>query len=242
MRADRVGSIEHFNNQIYRSGLIPVGNKNLNPQQIIGALEGRLTADRVKRINHVLESRTFSVASVAEHLYDVGNISAVMRSAESFGFLPFHIIERTDAKYKKSDRISKGTEKWLDIRRHTSSASCFEMLKADGYRIYATTLETDLSIEDLDFSNKVAIVFGNEKEGISEWTQKNADRLFKIPMYGFAQSFNISVAAAITFSHIHRARKLNLSDEIVNLSTEEKEHIRACYYLRSIENPEVYFS
>lgn len=240
MRSDREASISHFNNRIYRHGSIPVGSHKLSPQVIIEKLGPHLTTERRNRIESVVNGRTFSVATVTEHLFDVGNISAVMRSAESYGFLPFHIVERVDAKYKKSDRISKGSEKWLDIHRYNGAEVCLSQLKKEGYQVLATSLEATKVLHDFDFSKKTAIVFGNEKEGISDSVKEHADHLFKLPMYGFAQSFNISVAAAIAFSHIHALRVKSLGDSC-DSSPEEKAAVTAAYYLRSFDNPELYF-
>lgn len=202
---------------------------------VIHSLQGHLTHARVERITKVLADRTFSISVVCEHLYDIGNISAVMRSAESFGFLPFHIVERPEAKYKMSDRISRGSEKWLDISKHKSTEECFKNLKSQGYQIFSTDLSATHKLEDIDFTKKTAIVLGNEKEGISKEAKKHSDGTFIIPMYGFAQSFNISVAAALCFYHIHQFRKSKLGKS-GDLTSDEVERVRAYYYLRTLDS------
>lgn len=224
-----------FATQILRAGEFQFKGKTFTAPEVVERLQPLLTEGRKNRIEQVLQHRTFQIATVAEHLYDIGNISAVMRSAESFGFLPFHIVERPEAKYKMSDRISRGSEKWLDIRKHKGSGACINDLRTQGYQVFATDLSATHKIEEIDFSKKVAVVFGNEKEGISEETRQNADGTFIIPMYGFAQSFNISVAAALCFYHIHQARvrALGLSGD---LSEIEAMNVRAHYYMKTLDS------
>jgi tRNA (guanosine-2'-O-)-methyltransferase len=226
-----------YKTQILRDSQITVRGVPYAPGDIVAKLEKYLTKNRMDRIEQVAKERTYSVATVVENIYDIGNISAVMRSAESFGFMPFHIIERPDAKYKMSDRISRGTEKWLDIRKHVGPEACVTALKNDGYKIYATDLDATCKIEEIDFSQKVAIVLGNEHEGISPYMKTHADGRFIIPMYGFAQSFNISVAAALTFFNAHQSRVKKLGQS-GDLSPEEILNIKAHYYLRTLDSAE----
>jgi tRNA (guanosine-2'-O-)-methyltransferase len=227
-----------FKTQIINSDELEFGGKKFSLAAIVEILQPFLTAPRVVRIEEVIAGRTYNIATVAEHLYDIGNISAVMRSAESFGFLPFHIVERPESKYKMSDRISRGTEKWLDIHKHKSPESYISELNAGGYEIFATDLNATCSIEDIDFTKKIALVFGNEKEGISESTKALATGRFKIPMYGFAQSFNISVAASLCFYHVHASRRKKLGGVSGDLSPEERLRLRAHYYLRTLDSAE----
>src|SRR4030067_2355738 len=105
-----------YKSQIIRNEKFIFRDREFTAKEVVNILEPILTPARKARIMQVVNSRTYSVATIAENLYDIGNISAVMRTAESFGFLPFHIVERSDSRYKMSDRISRGSEKWLDIR------------------------------------------------------------------------------------------------------------------------------
>lgn len=223
-----------FRSQVLREGRFEIGGRSFFASEVVEKLEPHLTPERVRRVTQVVDGRTYSIATVAEHLYDIGNISAVMRSAESFGFLSFHLIERSGARYKMSDRISRGSEKWLDIHKYSATSPCVSTLKSQGFQVFATDLNATHNIEDIDFSQKVAFVFGNEKDGISEEVRSLADGRFRIPMYGFAQSFNISVAAALCFYHAHmgRCRKLGSSGD---LTEEEKLNLKAHYYLRTLD-------
>jgi tRNA (guanosine-2'-O-)-methyltransferase len=227
-----------FQSQVLRTGEIVVAGKKFSAHHVVQKLAPHLTESRKARIAQVIQGRTYNVATVAEHLYDIGNISAVMRSAESFGFLPFHIIERAGSKYKMSDRISRGTEKWLDIQKHASTSQAVQVLKSAGYKIYASDLQATHKLQEIDFSQPIALVFGNEKDGISQDMRDLCDGRFLIPMYGFAQSFNISVAAALTFYHAHTAR-LNLG-KAGDLTSDQSLLLQAHYYLRTLDSaPEI---
>jgi tRNA (guanosine-2'-O-)-methyltransferase len=217
-----------------------LAQRDVSAAEVVERLTPHLTPSRVARIEQVIEQRTVSVAAVVEHIYDIGNISAVMRSAESFGFLPFHIIERPGSKYKMSDRISRGTEKWLDIKKYRETEACFDRLHAEGYKIFATDLDATTSIGEIDLSQKIAVVMGNEHAGISPVARERADGRIMLPMYGFAQSFNISVAAALVFSDIHRVRRQQLGQS-GDLSPENKLALKAQYFLRTLQNAELYF-
>jgi len=229
--------------QVLRDGDFHLAGRDVSAVEVIERLSGVLTDARKERIEKVIRGRTYNVAAVSEHLYDVGNMSAVMRSAECFGFMPFHIIERPGASYKMSDRISRGTEKWLDIHIHrgpNGTVDCFSSLRRDGFKIYATDLNATTTIDEIDFTQNVAIVFGNEKDGISAEARANADGRILIPMYGFAQSLNISVAAALLFSHVHR-RRSEVRGASGDLTPREREVLTAHYYLRTLDAAENYF-
>jgi tRNA (guanosine-2'-O-)-methyltransferase len=195
-----------------------------------------LTPERKLKIDRVLEHRTQTISCVLEGIYDRGNISAVIRSLEAYGFFRLHVIE-TQEKFKAANRVTQGSDKWMLISKYKETKPCYAELKDQGYKIYATHLDTDLEIDSLNFDQPTAIVFGNEKDGISEEAKKNADGLFRIPMLGFAQSFNISVAAAMTFYHIYQARKNKLGQN-GDLTGEEKDWLRLRYYFQTLDSAE----
>jgi tRNA (guanosine-2'-O-)-methyltransferase len=226
-----------FKNSLQTSGEFLLAGHKWSASELLESLKPFLTAERIERISSVMPQRTFNVAVVGEHLHDIGNISAVMRSAESFGFLPFHIIEQKEAKYKRSDRISKGSEKWLDIHKWKDTSECLRALKKSGHQIVVTTLEGSQPMHTVDFSKPTAIVLGNEKTGVSPEAIAEADIRAAIPMNGFTQSFNISVAAAIIFYHAFtdRSKKLGSSGD---LTADVLKRIEAQYYLRTLDSAE----
>lgn len=214
-----------------------IGSKELRASQILSILSEILTPERQAKIAKVVEERTYSVVPVLENIYDRGNTSAVLRSAEAMGFQAAHIIELGE-KFKSSNRVTSGADKWLDVVKWKSTVECVQHLKSKGYRVLATHLDSRAKpIHEIDFSTPVAWVLGNEKDGISEEMQEFADETVIIPMSGFVQSFNISVAGAISFYHIHRER-VRLFGKNGDLTDEQKEILRAHFYLRTPDNPE----
>lgn len=209
----------------------------LTAKQICDVLAPIITDIRRERIESVINERTFNVAVVAEGLCDMGNINAVLRSAESFGFLPIHILERDAQKYKRSERVSKGSEKWLDIHRSYDNVGSLKALKVQGYQIVATALEDAIPMEQVDFSKPTAVILGNEKDGVSDEALALSDVRAIIPTTGFTQSFNISVAASIVLYHVHQERRKQLGKS-GDLTESEKDQIRAQYYLRTLDSAE----
>lgn len=208
-----------------------------DPELVVCELQGRVTERRLARIEQVVENRTYHVAPVLENIYDRGNVSAVMRSSEAFGFLPFYRVDLPDARFKAANRVTQGADKWLDIHQFDSSARCVENLKSQGYQVLATDLEATSYLDDFDFSQPTAIVLGNEKDGISSTMRQEADHLVKFPMHGFTQSFNISVAGALCFHHIYRDRVARMGQS-GDLSAEEKLKLKACYLLKTVSGAE----
>lgn len=165
-------------------------------------LEELLLSARRERIDEVVARRTRSLVVVLEDLEDPHNIAAVLRTCEALGIQEIHAITRKFS-FHPSPRITMGAEKWLDLRLHRDSARCLAGLKERGYLICATDLgEGSGSLLELPLDQPLALVFGTEKTGITEEARAACDLRFKIPMLGFTQSFNISVAAAVCLSHI----------------------------------------
>lgn len=208
------------------------GGRRLEPADIVERLTEFVTPERQRRIDEVLDERTYQVATVVEGIINLGNVSAVMRSAEALGFQPFHVVTGTDD-FKNSQRTSQGAEKWLDIYRWNTADECVTHLHDRGYRVVVTHLdETSVPIDEIDFTQKTALVFGNEKEGVSRDMLELSDARCIIPMSGFVQSFNISVAAAVALYHARLMRRGCHGD----LSDEERARLRAVYYLRSVKH------
>ena len=214
-----------------------IAGRTLDAGEILELMGPYLTPERQERIRRTVEGRTCDVVPVLENIYDRGNISAVLRSAEAMGFQCAHIVELSE-KFKSANRVTQGADKWLDVRRWRSTIECTRELKRLGYRILATHLdERAKPIGAIDFSHPSAIVFGNEKDGISREMIEEADETVIIPMQGFVQSFNISVAAAIALYHVYLERSRRFG-KIGNLSDEERRILRADFSLRSSDNPD----
>jgi tRNA (guanosine-2'-O-)-methyltransferase len=207
----------------------------LPPRRVIDVLRPYLSDARFARINEVVAERTYTVVPVVEGLINTGNVSAVMRSAEALGFQAFHLVTG-DGFYKHSQRTSQGAEKWLDVHQWTTPEACIAHLKAAGYAVVATHLdETAVPIGAVDFTQPTALVFGNEQEGISPAMQALADRRCIIPMAGFVQSFNISVAAAVALYHARQDR-IARQGYHGDLPATVQEQLCAAFCVRSVKH------
>lgn len=170
--------------------------------KLLDYLQSFLTERRRTLFDHVLSERTYHITVAVEDVYQLHNTSAVIRSCESFGVQELHVIEEVNA--KRIDReIAMGAQKWVDVKRHTSTKDCIQHLKDKGYRIIATTPHKKAHrLEDVDITEKAAVFFGRETEGLSDDVLEAADDFIYIPMVGFTESLNISVSAAITLQHL----------------------------------------
>ncbi len=174
--------------------------------------------------NENIQHRTKYATVVLEDLYQPHNASAVMRSCDCFGIQDIHIIENRN-KWKTSPDIERGSSKWININKYNipkqnNTITCLQTLKQKGYKLVATTPHTELTINNLPLDNPVALVFGNEGRGVSKEVIENCDYRIKIPMYGFTESFNISVAASICMHTIRE--RLKESDLNWQLSEDEQ--------------------
>jgi tRNA (guanosine-2'-O-)-methyltransferase len=235
-KMDAIEDLDFTRARLSFSDRLTVGSMQVSCEQIIETLGPMLTSERQARLEQVVQMRTRHMVPVLENIYDRGNVSAVMRSAEAFGFLSLHLIDLPGAKFKAANRVTRGAEKWLDVRLHPSPESSVQELRARGYQIWATDLNTEHSIDDLDWSKPTAVVLGNEKSGVSPAMCALADGRFRLPMLGFSQSFNISVAAALVFYRAHLELR-NLGPE-TRLAANERLQVLAEYYLRCFDNPE----
>jgi tRNA (guanosine-2'-O-)-methyltransferase len=181
-------------------------------EEIIRALEPLLTEQRRTRIDAVLAERTRSVVPVLDGLYDPHNVAAVLRSADSFGAQEVHIIEGEEP-LLASQRVTQGADKWLDVVRHRDPRACVRGLKSRGYSVFAAMMDGTTTPEQIATMPRVALVFGAEKTGVSEAVQELCDGRYTIPMRGFSQSLNVSVAAALTLYTATRGRGGDLSAE-----------------------------
>ncbi|MEZ4837722.1 TrmH family RNA methyltransferase [Flavobacterium sp.] len=193
----------------------------LNSPDYLNYLESFLTESRKVKFLEVLQSRTNHFTVAIEDVYQMHNTSAVMRSCDVFGLQELHVVEQKYGK-KIDAQIAMGAQKWVDVYQYQSNQSCLKALKNKGYQIVATTPHSDSCLlADFDISVKSAFFFGTERDGLSDEIMNQADCFLKIPMVGFTESLNISVAAAIILQHLtDRLRKSSIEwklteDEII---------------------------
>ena len=202
--------------------------------QLLEHLLSFLTDRRKNLFDEVISKRTRHFTVATEDVYQLHNTSAVMRSCDVFGVQDLHVIEEKVS--KKIDReIAMGAQKWVNIDRHNSTKECIDNLKENGYQIIATTPHNNSTeLKDFDISKKSAFFFGKEKEGLSDIVLEAADGYLKIPMYGFTESLNISVSAAIILQTlITRLKDSNVDWE---LSEPEKNEIKLDWAKKSVKS------
>ena len=214
------------------------GDVRLAPERIISLLQPHMTDRRLERIREVVGNRTRTVTPVVEGLVNTGNVSAVMRSAEALGYQDFHVVAGDNERYKHSQRTAGGAQKWLDVWRWDDPASFAASMHEAGYRLVATHLHADtVPIRELDFTEPTALIFGNEEAGVSDAMMDEVDTACVVPLPGFTESFNVSVAAAVSLYHAQQDR-LNRQDCHADLSKEKQRRLVARFCLRSVTEPE----
>jgi len=171
-------------------------------EKLLAYLEEFISKKRMVRFNDILSHRTNFITVAVEDVFQMHNTSAVIRSCESFGIQQAHLIE---GKYgqRLDEEIAMGAQKWVDVKRYKNSNEAVDVLKNKGYKIVATSPHADSSLlQDYELDGKMALFFGTENKGLSDYVLENADAYLKIPMVGFTESLNISVSAAIILQHL----------------------------------------
>jgi tRNA (guanosine-2'-O-)-methyltransferase len=200
----------------------------MSPEQqidIINHLSGFILEKRLELLKHVLSNRTRYLTVVLEDIYQSQNASAVLRTCDCLGVQDIHIIENRNP-FNINPRVVMGATKWLSLYRYKDSNSnntknAINLLKNKGYRIVATSPHTyQTSLNDFDIEKgKFALLFGTELTGLSETVLNQADEFIMIPTYGFSESLNISVSAAVCIYTL--TQRLRSSDIITSLPDDE---------------------
>ena len=189
-------------------------------QKLLTYLERFITDERKERFLEIISQRTNHFTVAMEDVFQMHNTSAVVRTCEVFGVQQAHSIEGRFGK-RLDAKIAMGAQKWVDVFRYDNTQDCIDTLRNKGYQIVATTPHKDAYfLNDFDITQKSAFFFGTEKEGLSEQVLSQADTFLKIPMVGFTESLNISVAVAIVLQQL--TDKLRRSEIPWQLSEEER--------------------
>jgi tRNA (guanosine-2'-O-)-methyltransferase len=177
--------------------------------EILGPL---VTPARLDRMRAVAARRTRSLVPVLEDVADPHNGAAVLRSADAFGCHEVHLV-MPKRPFAVSHRITRGTHRWLERIHHPTTEACLEHLGARGYPVFVAAMDGKLTPEDLARVPKAAVVFGNEHKGASAAVRAAAAGTYAIPMVGFVESLNVSVASAITLYVASRGRQGDLDED-----------------------------
>lgn len=198
-------------------------------EHVVEALRGLVTPARWQRIEQVVAQRTDDVVPVLDCVHDPHNVSAILRSADAFGAQNVYAVDPQYG-FRASHGVSKGTHRWLDVHRYADAPSCIDALREHGYAIYVATMEGTIAPADIDDA-KVAVVFGNEHRGASTAFVDAADGLFAVPMRGFVESLNVSVAAAVTLQTLTSTRS-------ANLPAKRRRELKARFLLNTVKDGE----
>ena len=178
-----------------------------------------MTEERFSLFVKTLSMRTNYMTLLTENTFHPHNAAALIRHAEAFGVQRMHTIE-TRCQFDPSQNISRGSDRWLNLVRHSSTSEALSALKAEGYRLVATTPHREsCTPETFDVGRgKFALIFGTEHAGISDEVIAEADEFLKIPMCGMVESLNVSASAAILVYMLsermrHEVEGWQLSDE-----------------------------
>lgn len=171
-----------------------------------------MTPEREAKFRRVVNARQANLTVILENVHDTHNIGAVLRTCDSVGIGEIYVLY-TDPRLVNKNRVilgkrtSSGARKWVDVHFFTDTAACFEQVKNRYDKIYSTHLSADaVGLYELDLSQSVALLFGNEHEGVSKEALAYSDGNFLIPQVGMVESLNISVACAVTLYEAHRQR------------------------------------
>lgn len=209
--------------------------------KLLDHLMSFVSEERKKRFNEVLQYRTRHICVVLEDIYQPHNASAVLRSCDLTGILDVHIIENKN-EYEVNPEVALGSSKWLNLVKYNTKENntldAINSLKKKGYTVVATTPHKDAKdLDNLPLDSKVAIMFGTELTGLTDIAINSADENLRIPMYGFTESYNISVSAAITlFTLTQRLRNTNINWK---LSEDELTDTLLDWARRSINRSEI---
>ena len=169
-----------------------------------------MTPQRDERLTAVLNKRQTDITVVLENVFDPHNISAVMRTCDAVGIQDIYILNHKIPPHRKwGEKSSSSAAKWLSIHQFTDPQACFEALRKKYKKIYTTHLSTDaVGLHELNLTESVALVFGNEHSGVSDEIIAMADGNFIIPQVGIIKSLNISVACAVTLYEAFRQKSI----------------------------------
>jgi tRNA (guanosine-2'-O-)-methyltransferase len=195
-----------------------------------------VTERRLQRIEHVLNNRTHFIQLVLENIFQEHNASAILRTCDAFGIQNIHAIE-TKNQLKFNADIALGSEQWVNVHSHLekSTAAVFQELREQGYTIVATSPHHNAYTPfNIPLNTKIALVMGTEKQGLETESLNLADCCLYLPMVGFAESFNVSVSAALALQPImHRLRN---SQQHIGLTEHEKLKLKIEWLIKSIRN------
>jgi tRNA (guanosine-2'-O-)-methyltransferase len=202
------------------------------PTAVCAALEPMLTPDRIARIDQVIAARLGSVSAAVEDTYDPHNAAATLRTCEALGLQELYVIE-PGARFSAAKGVTRGAHRWLDLHRFGDAGAAIAAMKARRFRVYATLPDATVSIEDVAVDTPIAVVFGNEHDGVSPAVIAACDGALTVPMFGFTESYNLSVTVGLAMSRLAARRRAYLGAQ-GDLDDERRARLRARWFALKI--------
>ena len=205
-------------------------------QQTFDYMKQFLTEERLQKIEHYAQESSDFVLPVMEDIFQFRNAAAIVRSVEACGFHKIIAME-SENEFNPNLRVTKGAETWVEVEKLPHNLDSLQQIKNRGYKILAVSPENNTTLlPDYNLKEPVALIFGTEKEGVTEEILDFADETLAIPMYGFTKSFNVSVAAAICMYELKQ--KLMKSGIDYKLSEEKLLEMKIRWTVNSIRSGE----
>lgn len=199
-----------------------------------------MTKERLEKFKQAVKRRQHNLTVILENVHDHHNISAVLRTCDSVGVKEIFVLytqpDLDEEHLKLNKRVSSGARRWVDVNFYADVAACFEHVKRNYDKVYSTHLdETPTSLYSLDLTQSVALLFGNEHNGVSEAALKYSDGNFIIPQMGLVQSLNISVACAVTLYEAFRQRdNKRMYDENAPMTAQQEQRLLDTFLHRQL--------
>ncbi|MBI5537938.1 MAG: RNA methyltransferase [Deltaproteobacteria bacterium] len=186
----------------------------VDPEFVIGVLEPYASERRQTRLKQVFAQRISNVTMVLDALHDPHNGAALLRTSEALGLARVHVVERGES-FLAHAGVARGTHKWVQVSAHPTAAECVETLRQSGHALVATHPQGELVPQDLANVERIALVLGNEHEGIAPEIRAACTHSVRVPQRGFAESLNVSVCGGILLAYAteHRAGDLSPGEQ-----------------------------
>ncbi len=196
---------------------------------IVDTLSTHVTGERLQRMQDVAHARTLRIAAVLDDVADPHNVAAVLRSAEAFGVHQVHLVEK-NRPFAVSRAVTRGAHHWLNLQRHTSIQACAGVLHAQGFRLLVASMHGQQAVDEIQCDSPIAVILGNEHRGPDPAWNDHISGTYQIPMRGFVESLNVSVAAAVTFHALTR--------QATKVSVDQAQAILARWLMNQVSDAE----
>ena len=207
------------------------------PTAVAAALIPLVTDERVARIDRVLAARLQSVAAIVEDTYDPHNAAATIRTCEALGLQDLHVVAAS-AGFDAAKGVTRGADQWIDVHGWARPEDAAAALRARGARVYAAMPDARASIDDIEVTAPVAVMFGNEHAGLTDAAVRACDAKIAVPMFGFTESFNLSVTVALATSRLAARRRAHLG-ALGDLDGARRVRLRARWLAASVRAAEL---